>query len=236
MMVFRPWVGILPDHIELWAAHLPGRGERAEEPLLRRIGPIVKEIAEAVSLYTEKPFAFFGHSLGAAVAFEVAREMRRKHSVQPAHLLVSGCQSPQCLDVGSSSHKLPDPEFIEKLRALNGTPKALLDNPRMMEIVLPIIRADIEALQTYKYAPGAPLDCPITALGGFLDKLVSLASLVAWRHQTTARSVAYVLPGDHFFINSSQTVLLKVVTDALNSFAIDDIPAVINLSEMQAHV
>jgi len=235
MTVFRPWVGFLPDHVELWAAHLPGRGERAEEPLLRRIGPIVQEIAYALSTYSEKPFALFGHSLGAAIAFEAARELRRKYNVQPAHLLVSGCQAPHCLDVGPSTHDMPEGEFIEKLRALNGTPKALLENPRMMEIVLPIVRADIEVLQTYRYVPGLPLDCPITAIGGFRDKLVSLTSVVAWRHQTTSRSVAYALPGDHFFINSAQSLLLKVITDALNSFTMTELPASINLRPMEAH-
>lgn len=157
--------------------------------------------------------------MGALIAFEITRRLRRRYGVQPEHLFVSGCQAPQCLYFALPTYNLPDADFIEKLRGLNGTPKTLLDNPRMMEVVLPIMRADIEALQTYEYADAPPLDCPITAFGGSQDQVVNLDGLTAWRAQTTARSVVHVLPGDHFFLNSFQPNLLQILSDELNRFA-----------------
>jgi len=216
---FRPWVDFLPDYIELWAVQLPGRGERSMDPPLKRLPLILNDVAMGVVSHVDRAFAFFGHSMGAAVAFEIARLLRKLYDVQPAHIIASGCKAPQCLRYSNPSYLLPDDKFIERLKSLNGIPSVLLENPRMLEVVLPIIRADLEALQTYKYEPGAPLDCPITVMAGINDNLVNLAGLVGWKKQTTATCVTYLLSGGHFVFNTDRNAFLQIIIDALGSSA-----------------
>jgi medium-chain acyl-[acyl-carrier-protein] hydrolase len=214
--LFHHWRDRLPAHVELLLARLPGHGDRSSETPSKRMSPVVREAAEAMAPYLGEPFALFGHSMGASVAFEVARLVRRGHGVQPSRLLVSSCQAPQCLRFALPTYNLPDPEFIEKLRGLNGTPQPLFDNQRLLLAMLPMIRADVELLQTYEYAADAPLDCPITVFGGLQDHVVKLAGLMGWRKQTTAQAVVHLLPGDHFFLNSFQQTFLELLSDELN--------------------
>jgi len=117
------------------------------------------------------------------------------------------------------SYDLPDAAFIERLRGLNGTPQPLFDDRRVLLMMLPMIRADVELLQTYEYLAEAPLDCPITIVGGLRDEVVELAGLMAWRQQTTAQVILHLLPGDHFFLNSHQQLFLELLTAELNAHA-----------------
>ena len=215
-MLFHHWRDKLPPHIELWVARLPGRGERASEPPLKRMGPLVQEMSEALAPFTKEPFALFGHSMGASIAFETARLVRRNYGAQPIRLLVSSCQAPQRLHFALPTYDLPDAEFIERLRGLNGTPQPLFDDPRLLLMMLPMIRADVELLQTYEYLADAPLDCPITVFGGLRDEVVNLGGLMAWRQQTTAKSILHLLPGDHFFLNSHLPQFLDLIATELN--------------------
>jgi medium-chain acyl-[acyl-carrier-protein] hydrolase len=217
--VFRQWAAGLPAHVELWAAQLSGRSERAFEPPLKRLEPIIADMAGALAPHLDKPFALFGHSMGALVAFELTRLLRRRYDAQPVHLFVSGCQAPQSLYFALPTYNLPESDFVAKLRSLNGTPQALFENPRMLGVVLPYMRADIEVLQTYEYLPDAPLTCPITILGGAHDQVVNEAGLQGWHSQTTSRTVMHILPGDHFFLNSLQPTLLQILADDLSHFA-----------------
>ena len=215
--LFHAWKDRLPDHVELWVVRLPGRGDRAAEPPFKRIAPVVQEVTEALVPYLKEPFALYGHSMGAAIAFETARLVRRRHDVQPTRLLVSSCKAPQRLSVSVPTYDLPDAEFIEKLRGINGTPQALFDDPRLLLMMLPMIRADVELMQTYEYLADAPLDCPITVFGGLQDHAVKLASLMGWRKQTTAPAILHLLPGDHFFLNSHQQAFLELLSDELHA-------------------
>ena len=217
--LFHHWRDRLPPHIELWVARLPGRGDRAGEPPFKRMVPLVQQMTEALEPFLTQPFALFGHSMGASIAFETARLVRRRHGVQPMRLLVSSCQAPQRLHFALPTYDLPDAQFIERLRGLNGTPQPLFDDPRLLLMMLPMIRADVELLQTYEYLADAPLDCPITVFGGLRDEVVKLAGLMAWRQQTTAQSILHLLPGDHFFLNSHQQLFLELLTAELNAHA-----------------
>jgi medium-chain acyl-[acyl-carrier-protein] hydrolase len=217
--LFHQWRDRLPQQVELWVARLPGRGDRAAEAPLKRMGAVVHEISEAFVPFLKEPFAFFGHSMGASIAFETARLVRRRHGVQPTRLLVSSCQAPHRLHFALPTYDLPDAQFIEKLRGLNGTPQPLFDDPRLLLRMLPMIRADVELLQTYEYLADAPLDCPITVFGGLRDEVVKLAGLMAWRKQTTAEAILHLLPGDHFFLNSFQQLFLELLSEELNACA-----------------
>jgi medium-chain acyl-[acyl-carrier-protein] hydrolase len=162
-----------------------------------------------------KPFAFFGHSLGAFIAFELARELRREDAPGPVHLFVSGARAPQIGNHKAPLHSLPEPEFLEALRRLNGTPSAVLEHKELMEMVLPILRADLAVSETYTYTDEAPLDCPVSVFGGMQDREASRKYLEAWPAQTSCSSMLWMLPGDHFFLQSAQARLLWILSQEL---------------------
>ncbi|MFE1748554.1 thioesterase II family protein [Coleofasciculus sp. H7-2] len=216
---FRAWHEHLPVSVEVCAIELPGRGKRIWEAPFTQALPLVQAIACALLPYLDKPFAFFGHSMGALVSFEVARLLRREYGISPAHLFVSGRSAPQIPLKEPPIHALPEPAFIEELRRLNGTPEAVLENVELMELLLPILRADFAVLETYVYATEPPLQCPIAAFGGLQDVKVSVERLEAWRQQTSADFSLQMLPGDHFFVQSAQPLLLQFLSRELDSIS-----------------
>ncbi|MEP0869971.1 thioesterase II family protein [Trichocoleus desertorum AS-A10] len=212
--IFRPWLNHLPSDVELGAIELPGHGTRMAEPLLTRMPELVEAIASSLLPHLDKPFAFFGHSMGAWVSFEVARWLQAHH-VYPVHLFVSGARAPQLPSLRSPLHQLPEVEFVAALRRLQGTPEEVLEHTELMELMLPILRADFTVLETYIHSSQAPLPCPITAFGGLQDVDVSPEMLQAWQTRTSAGFSHRMLPGNHFFIHSDQTLLLQLLTQEL---------------------
>jgi medium-chain acyl-[acyl-carrier-protein] hydrolase len=163
----------------------------------------------------DKPFAFFGHSLGALMSFELARYLRRCYRLTPVHLFVSAHKAPQIPSRDRPIHALPDAEFVEELRQLNGMSKQVLESPELMQILLPILQADFTVCETYVYEDDSPLDCPISALGGLQDEYVSQESLEAWREHTCATFSLHMFPGDHFYLNTDRLLLLCTLARAL---------------------
>jgi len=220
--IFRKWVENLPQTIELCAVELPGRISHIQTSPLTRIEPLVDAIATALLPYLDKPFAFFGHSMGGLVSFELARLLRAKYSVQPVYLFISGRHAPQLRARTAPIHALPEPEFLAQLRRLGGTPQAVLENAELMQILIPILRADFAVLENYTYTNEPPLDCAIAAFGGLEDPEVSYTELEAWRDMTTSSFQLQMFPGDHFFLhcaqpllNSLQKYLLQAVGEGL---------------------
>ena len=216
---YRSWPAGLPDSIELCPIQLPGREYRLKEPLYSHPPDLIEALGEALRPYADIPFALFGHSMGALLAFESARLFRREGLPLPLHLIVSGSKAPQIHRL-ERTYDLPDEEFLKDLRSLNGTPKEVFDHPELMAMVLPVLRADFQIVQTYVYSPEPPLNCPISAFGGLEDMEVSYEELDAWREQTVASFSIRMLEGDHFFLRSSQAVLLQMI-----SRIIDDLVA-----------
>lgn len=217
--IFRGWAEKLPATVEVCAVQLPGRGSRLLEPAITRMPRLIKAIAPAILPYLDKPFAFFGHSMGTAISLELARYLRRKSQVEPVHLFVSGGRAPQLSVPELITYNLPEAEFLDELRRLNGTPTEILEHPELMTLMLPVLRADFELVQTYVYTDGEPLACPITAFGGTLDKEVGLRRLQAWRAQTTSHFSYNMIAGDHFFIHKSQTRLLSALSKELKKLS-----------------
>ncbi|NMG22787.1 thioesterase II family protein, partial [Brasilonema bromeliae] len=166
-----------------------------------------------------KPFVFFGHSMGAVVSFELARRLYQNYRLTPLHLYVSGHRAPQIPDPEPPIHNLPEPAFLNELRRYNGTPKEVLDNSELMQLLLPILRADFAVLENYVYTPSVPLTCPITAFGGLQDWKVSREDLAGWQQQTNGAFSIQMFPGDHFFVYSSQSLLLQQLCEELHSYA-----------------
>ena len=196
---------------------LPGRGTRLMEAPFTRLSPLVETLAQALRPLLDKPFAFFGHSLGAVIAFELARQLRKQFGIQPDRLFASAARAPQTQPRHRPIHLLPHADFLDELRRLAGTPGELLDNAEFMKFMLPVLRADFALYETHAYAQQPPLDCVITAFGGSQDQRVCRAELEAWRDQTSATFSLRMFPGDHFFLNAMQPLLLNVLSRELRA-------------------
>lgn len=200
--VYRTWQRWFPEQIDLCLVHLPGRGKRLREQAFTRTMPLVKAIADRMPPEIDAPYALYGHSMGAIIAFELARELFRRHCARPQHLFVSGRRAPQCPRTEPTTFNLPHDEFIAELRRLNGTPREILENPELLELFMGLLRADFEIVDTYQYDPMEPLSCPITVYGGLYDKEVPVESCHAWQEQTSVSCNVKMVDGDHFFVRT----------------------------------
>lgn len=217
--IFRSWLDKLPGNIEICPIELPGRGSKMRLPLLNRLEPIVEAIAMQIQPYLDKPFAFFGHSMGGLISFELTRFLVTKYEISPVHLFISAHRAPQIPQSRPQIHDLPKSDFIAELRHYNGTANEVLENQELMELFLPILRADFAALETYKYYQTLPLECPISVFGGLQDNKVSIEELEAWREQTNNNFLLKMLPGDHFFINEPG-LLLQQISEIIKQMAL----------------
>jgi medium-chain acyl-[acyl-carrier-protein] hydrolase len=203
----------IPDNIELWTVRLPGREQRLSETPFRHMGPLVDALYEAMATQLSGPYAFYGHSLGAVVAFEMARRIQRQGGPGPIRLLISAHTAPQLGLCRPVLYNLPDKEFVNALRRFAGTPDEALDNEDLMSIMMMALRADFEVDETYSYEEGPPLDCPISAFGGIEDRDVAQADLEAWKTLTSQKFTLQMMEGDHFFIFRSPDFLLRLTQE-----------------------
>jgi medium-chain acyl-[acyl-carrier-protein] hydrolase len=210
--VFRSWMRRFPRGRHVCAIQLPGREERANEPALTDMEKLSEQVEQEVRPYTRRPFAFFGHSMGAILAFEVARRLQKTAAATPEILIVTACPAPQLERDEVQSHQLDDSELRMELKKLEGTPAEILEDSELMQSLLPQIRADFQVVQTYKYCSGERLRCPILAIAGADDQEVSEAEMNAWRVQTSRDFFFCVLPGNHFLpINSPESVISTIL-------------------------
>jgi medium-chain acyl-[acyl-carrier-protein] hydrolase len=212
---FRSWQHALPESIGIVPVQLPGRGVRINEPSFRRLPLLVSALMNVVGPMLDRPFALFGHSVGTAIAFELARRLQACGYVAD-HVFVSGRGAPP-YRAPRDLHDLPPEQFIDALKELNGMPAEMLEDAEALDLLMPIFRADFEMAETYVYQQGPPLRCPITAFGGADDPLVTASDMLAWRQYTDGRFSARILPGDHFFPVTAQAELLRTITEALLS-------------------
>lgn len=213
--LFYPWVNVLPGNIELIAVQYPGRENRITESPVSQLAHLLDGLVEAISSYTDKPLAFFGHSLGALVAFELARQLAAVDGLSLVHLFASSCYAPQIPDPAEPIYALPEEEFKNKLGGLNGMPPEVLENKELMSLLIPILRADFEVCETYQYQEAPPLSCDLTAMGGLRDVHVPRKSLEAWQVQTAGAFTVRMFPGDHFYINQDRMLVLQVIARTL---------------------
>lgn len=215
--IFRPWSRELPRQIEVVPALLPGREFRVREPAYMQFDKLVDVLAREIVPFLDRPFAFFGHSMGAFLGFELARRLRAEHGVEPEHLFVSGRRGPQISRRDPYIHDMPDADFVAEIERMNGTPREILEHRELMEILMPMLRADFAVCYSHTYAPGELLRCPITVLGGTGDETTSSDDLEAWCDETTGDCRVVMLEGDHFFINQQQAAILPIITKALQA-------------------
>ncbi|MEO6828780.1 MAG: alpha/beta fold hydrolase [Acidobacteriaceae bacterium] len=203
-MAFFDWPERLGKQVECVCLQYAGRGQRLREQPLVSVGALVREIIAGFERWTDKPFAFYGHSFGGVVAFELARALRSIGLPGPHHLFVGATRPPHLELPFSPIHGLGDKEFVEKVQArYGGIPAAIYNQPDILEMFLPAMRADFTAYETYRFATGEPLEIPISAFAGKDDAAVLPESLPEWSLHTVAEFDITLLPDGHFFSAAS---------------------------------
>lgn len=212
---YREWPTYLPEHVEVVPVQLPGRENRFDEPAIDAADLLAGRLLEGLLIYLDRPFALFGHSMGALIAFELARRLRTK-GLEPVHVFASGCKAPHLPRARATyRHHLSDREFTAVVGNMNGVPREVLENADLMELALPALRSDFKLAETYRYRSQSPLRCPVSAFGGLQDNEVTQDEIEAWSCHTVGPFQAHMLPGNHFFVNSSRLSLLRLVTQQL---------------------
>jgi surfactin synthase thioesterase subunit len=205
----------LPGDVEMCAVQLPGRGPRLSEPPFSRMEPLVDSLANALVGMDDVPVAIFGHSLGALIAFELAHRLYAARQEAPLHLFISGQAAPHMPRRRPAIHLRPSSDIIAELRRLGGTPAEALEDAELLELVLPVVRADFAVCETYTYQHQVPLDCPITVLGGLQDTEANPDELAAWRGYTTADFRLQMFEGDHFYVLSRRSRVVGTIARRL---------------------
>ncbi len=212
--LFRTWSGRLPAEVEVCPVNLPGREKRLNDPLVCDARTLVDELYPCVEEHTDLPLVLFGHSMGAVLAFELARRLSESEPA-PVMLIVSGRHAPHVPSAMPVIHDLPDGQFVEAIRGYEGTPEEILDNEELMEIVLPILRADFAVAETYSHREGESLSCALYAYGGQDDEKVPARSVNAWGALTSGRFRVEMFDGGHLFLQDAPATFLEVLSDDL---------------------
>ena len=216
---FRGWLDAMPG-VTVCPLQPPGREARFRDRPHRSMGPLAAEIADVVLATAEGPYAVYGHSLGALVAFEVVREIRRRGAPAPVHLFVSGSAAPQCDPDGLPEvHDASDADVVALLRALGGTPDWLLSDPSLLEMILPAVRADFSVKETYRYAPDSPLDVPLTVLAASGDPRAAMPLMPRWQEQTSAAFELHTVGDGHFAVLEQAPLTHKYLAEALRPWS-----------------
>lgn len=212
---YRSWQEALPAGIEVCGVQLPGREGRVGEAPATTIAGLVPALADALREWLDRPFALFGHSMGALIAFELARHLQMSGGPVPAVLFASAHHAPHLPRGGAPLATLPDQALMEQVRAMGGTTQELLDNRELLELILPALRADFSICESYAYQDGPKLALPIEVFGGLADRTVTHGELTRWSAHTEARFGIRMLPGNHFFIHAARPLLLRYVAEGL---------------------
>lgn len=214
---FLAWQDALGPSVAVHAIQLPGRGARFNEAPPDRFADLIATLAAEIAQQGGAPFAFFGHSLGGLLAFELARYQQAHGQRLPQHLFISGCAAARLRSPPKGLHRLADAALLEKLRDYNGTPPEVLANAELMDLLLPAIRADFALVDNYCYRPAAALPMPISVLAGTQEAYDSPAQVHGWGEETSAGCAVHWFEGDHFFIQPRRADVLACIARQLAS-------------------
>ena len=226
--LYRTWCDHFSQAVEVHAVELPGHGKRMRERPITRLEDLVSHLADTMPPLLQQRWAFFGHSMGATIAVELARALLDRHGLRPARVFVSGRQAPHLPPKHPPIHHLSDDDFAQQLKRFGGTREEVFASPELLRLFIPILKADFEMLETHREVVGAPLTCDLSALGGRDDPEVDFDDLPLWAEYTSADFRSRVYSGDHFFplnfiglcvpqgcIPGSPLATLKSVADAV---------------------
>ncbi len=210
-LVYRNWPNFFPENFEVCFVHLPGREKRLNEKPFRDVFSLVEALIPGLLPYLDKPFIFFGYSMGALIGYETASILQKKFNVRPELLVVSAHNAPGVCVNEEKVHTLDDERFIQKLREMKGTDEALLQNKEIMDLLLPILRADFAISENYSSKENYSLNCPIMAIGGTEDPDVPEKNLSLWQNYTNSLFNLRMLQGGHFFIHRNEKMLTELI-------------------------
>lgn len=213
---YYPWAALLDPEVELVAIQPPGRSGRINETAYCDMQPLVDSLIENIVPLLNVPFIFFGHSLGSRVAYELATRLKARQLPTPTHFFASGSRAPHIAVEEKQLYKLPDEKFISELQRLNGTPEAVLQNQELMQLFLPLLRADFQIADTY-VSDKVVLSCPITILAGTEDVDIKPVQLESWKELTSCAGEVHYVPGDHFFIEKNKQLVFKLLSEKIES-------------------
>ncbi|WP_414167021.1 thioesterase II family protein [Streptoverticillium reticulum] len=206
----------MPDFADVLCVQYPGRQDRRTEPLIDNIPDLADKVYAALLPWADRPLALFGHSMGAILAFEVARRLEREKGVVPAALIASGRRAPST-HRDETVHLRDDEGLIDEVKELSGTDTQLLGDEEVLRMILPSIRADYRAIETYAYEPGEPLRCPVLGLIGDDDPKATVEEAAAWEQHTEGPFSLQVFPGGHFYLAQHQAEVIKAMADVLRA-------------------
>lgn len=213
--MYRQWPMHLSNDIELVAVQYPGHATRLAEAPFTQMNVLLDHLEQAITSLLDRPFALFGHGMGATVAFELTRRLQLTQQPLPQQLFVSGCSAPQLPVSKLPIHALPDQAFLDAIRTMNDIPPEVLEQSELMGIMLPILRADFQMIETWQYRPSPPFRVPISVFGGFDDPEVPTENLNAWAACTTGEMKCHLFSGDYFFLNEQGSAMLATMNRAL---------------------
>lgn len=206
---YSSWVKSLPTSVELVGIQPPGRAARIAEPAHTAMKPLISDLLPRITDLLNVPYIFFGHSLGSRVAFELMHRCHEANLPLPVHFIASGSRSPDKGDETDITYNLPEDEFIKTLKDMNGTPEQILQNKELLELFIPLLRADFQLGETYCFQHQKQFNCPVTVFGGSDDKDVSIEHLNGWDKFFVDSAKVQIFPGGHFFIEENQQLVLE---------------------------
>ncbi|MEV0724909.1 alpha/beta fold hydrolase [Micromonospora purpureochromogenes] len=206
---FYPVSQALSPGLDVLAVQYPGRQDRRAEPAFEDVPRLVDALVDQVAVWADRPLALFGHSLGATVAFEVARRLQAR-GTEVSALFASGRRAPS-RHRPAWVHEGDDDALISEMLKLEGTDAQMLTDPELVRMILPALRADYKAAETYRYQPGPPLTCPVYALTGDADPQVDVPDAESWREHTTGPFALHVFSGGHFYLNRHAPQVMALI-------------------------
>ena len=216
---YHSWPQAFPQDVEIRALQLPGRESRMREPRFTVAVSLAEALADAIEPYLDRPFAFFGYSMGALLAFEAARALRRRGHALPAQLFVAAMRAPHVRGLVPPLARLPREELLREVRRHYEPPEATFEIPELIDVLLPVLRDDMALVDDYTYAAEPPLACAIDAYIGARDRSVPVEAAARWCEQSTGAFALSVLPGGHFFLQEALPQLQREVAARLQALA-----------------